>query len=172
MPIARETLAGLSGVGRSGQRTYEDAAGVAVQANFAVGELADTDSGQGQARRQERAWRKGRAVFELKDYRGQQGRKGKTYLAWQLPNGYSGTHRQRPLGRQKRINRELKDLVMKGMPGNVAETNEMQKLEKRYFPNGKLAAKAYGRNPEQALYWKQTRKKNGRSDLWQQLSNE
>ncbi len=68
----------------------------------------------------ERRWQ-GQAVFELTDYRGQQGRKGETYLAWQLPNSYLGQHQHRPKGRQKRINRELKDLVMQGMPGNVEE---------------------------------------------------
>ena len=43
----------------------------------------------------------------MKDFRGYQGKKGKTYLAWQLPNSYGGGHQQRPKGRQKRINRRL-----------------------------------------------------------------
>ena len=34
---------------------------------------------------------------------------------------------------------------MKGMPGNVEGTDETQMPEKIYFPNGKLAAKAYDR---------------------------
>jgi hypothetical protein len=59
MPIARETMATLSGVGRTSQRTYELAAGVDVRENFAIGELSETGS------RQELAWRKGRALFEL-----------------------------------------------------------------------------------------------------------
>lgn len=169
MPIARDTLAGLSGVGRSSQRAYEERAGIDVQANFAVGDLATKEN------QEKRAWAKGQALFELKDYRGQQGKKGKTYLAWQLPNSYSGQHRHRPWGRQKRINRELKDLVMKGMPGNVGETRETgvpcgtRKPEKVYYPNGKLVAKVYGRDPKQELYWKRHRTGNGRFDLWQQL---
>ncbi|MFQ5436007.1 MAG: hypothetical protein ACE5FD_14125, partial [Anaerolineae bacterium] len=113
MPIARDTLAGLSGVGQSSQRTYEARANVKVQANFAVGEVAREEN------REDRAWSQGQALFELKDYRGEQGKKGKIYLAWQLPNTYIGKHQHRPKGRQKRINRKLKDLVMKGMPGNV-----------------------------------------------------
>ncbi|MCC6606787.1 MAG: hypothetical protein IT327_26515 [Anaerolineae bacterium] len=163
MPIARETMVQLSGVGRSSQRVYEDRVGIAVQANFAVGEVTTKEKWE------KRAWQQGRALFELKDYLGQQGKKGKTYLAWQLPNSYRGQHRPRPRGRQKRINRKLKDLVMKGMPGNDEGTNKTQKPEKVYFPNGKLAAKAYGRDPERDLYWKRHRSGNGRFSVWQQL---
>ena len=162
-PIARETMEQLSGVGRSSQRAYEERVGVEVQANFAVGDISTKEN------LENRAWAKGQALFELKDYRGQQGKKGKTYLAWQLPNTYIGQHRHRPRGRQKRINRELKDLVMKGMPGNVGETGETRQPEKIYFPNGKLAARAYGRDPERELYWKRHQTGNGRFDLWQQM---
>ncbi|HRQ41606.1 MAG TPA: hypothetical protein PLD25_27110 [Chloroflexota bacterium] len=163
MPIARETMEQMSGVGRSSQRAYEERVGVEVQANFVVGDIATKEN------QENRAWVQGQALFELKDYRGQQGKKGKTYLAWQLPNTYLGQHRRRPRGRQKRINRKLNDLVMKGMPGNVGGTSETQKPEKVYYPNGKLAAKAYGRDPERELYWKRHRTGNGRFDLWQQL---
>jgi hypothetical protein len=165
MPIARETMAELSGVGRSSQRAYEERVGIEVQANFAVGDLSTKGN------QENRAWVQGQALFELKDYRGQQGKKGKTYLAWHLPNTYLGQHRHRPRGRQKRINRELKDLVMKGMPGNVERTSETQRPEKVYYPNGKLAAKAYGRDPERELYWKRHRTGNGRFDLWQQMGD-
>lgn len=187
-PIARDTLVGLSGVGQSSQRAYEARAKVKVQANFAVGEVAREEN------RENRAWTQGQALFELKDYRGEQGKKGKTYLAWQLPNTYIGQHQKRPRGRQKRINRKLKDLVMKGMPGNVGETSERQKTdtstnsklvanavekrEKIYFPNGKLAARAYGRGGrdvrQRELYWRMRRSvahKTAGSHfvLWQQL---
>jgi len=162
-PIARDTLSSLSGVGRASQRTYEGRAGVKVQANFAIGTVSTKES------KEDGAWRQGRALFELKDYRGQQGKKGKTYLAWQLPNTYIGQHQKRPRGRQKRINRELKDLVMKGMPGNAEGTKKTRRPEKVYYPNGKLAAKAYGRRPEQQLFWRRHRTRNGRFELWQQL---
>ncbi len=181
-PIARDTLTVVSGVGRVSQRAYEARTKTKVQRNFAVGETAEEVS------RERRAWQQGQALFELKDYRGEQGRKGKTYLAWQLPNTYIGRHQQRPQGRQKRINRELKDLVMKGMPGNVGEANEIPKLAaipeiaatsevaltKRYYPNGKLAARAYGRqaakvDSDRELYWRRHRTGNGRFDVWQKL---
>lgn len=173
MPISRSTLAELSGVGESSQRSYEAQADIEIQANFAVGERATKEN------HENRAWTQGQAVFELKDYRGQQGKKGQTYLAWQLPNSYIGAHSHRPKGRQKRINRELKDLVMKGMPGNVEETSDTRqpekgfakKLKKVFFPNGKLAARAYGRNPDQERYWRRHRTRNGRFELWQQLGN-
>lgn len=160
MPIARDTMERLSGVGRRSQRAYERRAGVKAQANFAVGDVATEEN------RQNRAWTQGRALFELVDCRGQQ-RKGRIYLAWQLPNSYIGQHSRRPKGRQKRINRELKDLVTEGMPGNVERTSE-----KCYFPNGKLAAIAYGRAPEQERYWRCCRTKNGRFVMWQQLGGE
>jgi hypothetical protein len=166
MPIARDTLAGLSGVGASSQRAYEARTGLNVQANFAVGDLSTKET------QEKHAWTKGQALFELQDFRGQQGRKGEIYLAWQLPNTYIGQHPKRPLGRQKRINRELKDLVMKGMPGNVGETSETNRLDKIYFSNGKLAAKIYGRDVERHLYWKRQRTGNGRFDLWQQWAGQ
>jgi hypothetical protein len=165
VPIARDTLAGLSGVGRSSQRAYEARVGLQVQANFAVGHMLTEEN------QEKQAWQQGAALFELKDYRGQQGKKGKTYLAWQLPNSYSGQHQQRPKGRQKRINRKLNDLVMKGMPGNVGGTNETCQAEKVYYPNGKLAVRAYGRDPERALYWEMNRTGNGRFAVWQSLGS-
>jgi len=196
MPIARDTLAGLSGVGQSSQRAYEARLGLTVQANFAVGEVSTEEN------QEKSAWQQGQALFALRDYRGEQGKKGKEYLAWQMPNSYGGQHQQRPFGRQKRINRELKDLVMKGMPGNVEGTSETQqpvpvakalstvaepvlstspdsaqalsqgkvkRPEKVYFPNGKLAVKACSRQPERALYWRRHRTAGSRFDLWQQL---
>jgi hypothetical protein len=162
-PIARATLTQLSNVSAQSQRTYEKRAGVIVLHNFAVGEQQSTQ------RLQERVWQRGGGVFELTDHIGQQGRKGRTYLAWQLPNSYRCTYQQRPKGQQKRINRKLKDLVMKGMPGNVEETRETQKLLKQYFPDGKLAAKAHGRCPEQELYWRRHRTRDRARMLWQAI---
>jgi hypothetical protein len=163
MPIARDTLTALSGVGRSSQRAYEDLVGLDVQTNFAVGEVSTKE------KQEKRAWQQGQALFELKDYRGHQGKKGRTYLAWQLPNSYLGQHQHRPKGRQKRINRKLKDLVTKGMPGNIDGTSETRQIEKVYYPTGMLAAKAYGRNSEHELYWQQQKGGNGRFAMWQQL---
>jgi hypothetical protein len=182
-PIARETLAGLSGVGRSSQRAYEQQTGVEVQANFAVGEAATEEN------QENRAWTRGQALFRLQDCYGRQGRKGKSYLAWQLPNSYVGQHQKRPKGRQKRINRELKDLVTRGTPGNVEETSgtcrpalragafravagKVERPAKVYYPDGKLAAKACGRDPKRELYWKRHRTGNSRFVVWQQMGGQ
>jgi hypothetical protein len=175
MPIARATLARISGVGRSSQRAYEARLGLKREANFAVGEV------ETEVRQEERAWRQGGALFELKDYRGQQGQEGRTYLAWQLPNSYAGQHPQRPKGRQKRINRQLQDLVMKGMPGNEEGKAGGRGPEgrgpggwglaeaKRYFANGRLAGRSFSRRraSEQGdCYWRGRRGGNGRYALW------
>jgi hypothetical protein len=121
---------------------------------------------------EERAYQKGPALFELEDYRGQHGRPGQHYLAWQLPNSYCGRHHQRPKGRQKRINRQLKDLVMQGMPGNVRATAEPQKPAKRYYPQGKLAAQQYGRDPDSERYWPQPQPPSRHSGIWQCLGGQ
>ncbi|MBK8989736.1 MAG: hypothetical protein IPM39_27370 [Chloroflexi bacterium] len=160
VPIARDTLAGLSGVGRSSQRAYEARLRLRPQANFAIGETAS------EMNKEERAWHQGQALFELRDYRGEQGKQGKSYLAWQLPNSYGGQHQQRPKGRQKRINRQLEDLVMKGMPGNIETEGEVQQPEKRYYPNGRSAGQARGPRVGDVRYWRQHKTKNGRFILW------
>ncbi len=163
MPIARDTLTRLSGAGRSSQRAYEARLRLRPQANFAVGETAS------ETNKEERAWHQGQALFELRDYRGEQGKQGKSYLAWQLPNSYGGQHQQRPKGRQKRINRQLRDLVMKGMPGNVETERDAQSPEKRYYPNGRSAGQARGLRVGDERYWRQHKTKNGRFTLWRPI---
>jgi hypothetical protein len=155
MPIARATLTAVTGVSRRGQQAYEKRTGIRTQANYAVGER------DGVAAAQQRTWRQGQAMFKLKDYRGYQGRRGRTYLAWQLPNSYSCPHDQRPQGRQKRINRKLADLFMKGMTGNGEG-----KVERRYWPTGKLAARAYSRSPAGGAYWPGQRLRGTKRRLW------
>lgn len=164
MPIARDTLTELSGVGRSSQRTYEAQAGVGVQTHYALGERLTA------ANEAERAWRQGTAVFQFCDYDGQQGKPGQTYLAWQLPNSYVGGHEQRPKGRQRRINRQLKDLVTKGTPGNVGGASGAQSSRQRYYAQGKQAIQAAARAPQQEVYWRERQAGrvmgDGRFALW------
>jgi hypothetical protein len=162
MPIARDTLATLSGVGGSSQRAYEARLRLRPQVNYAVGEVADP------TKEEERAWKQGEALFTLKDYRGEQGKQGRSYLAWQLPNSYRGQHQRRPKGRQKRINRQLKDLVMKGMPGNEERAAETYKPEKRYYPNGRSASQSRGPHIAEERYWRREGD-NGRSAIWHPL---
>jgi hypothetical protein len=176
-PIARETLTNLSGVGETTQRRYEqqlerEETAVHIQPNFAIGHKVS------QQELEEKSWQQGNALFTLEDFRGQQGPKGRQYVAWQLPNSYTGSHQHRPKGRQRRINRQLRDLVMKGMPGNEGEAVGARQpdpaRDKLYYPTGKLAAKAFNRRKVDQCYWRQVpanagMTRNGRYAIWQHL---
>lgn len=166
-PIARATVARLTAVNPRTQRRYEHKARVKRQAQFAIGAAATTESFQA------RGWAQGQAAFEFKDFKGQQGQRDKSYVAWQLPNSYVGPHAQQSKGRQKRINRTLTDLFMQGMTGNGQRT----RMTQRFFDNGRSAAKSYLRNPQQDHYWRGAG--NGRCDkaqlkryqLWQVMES-
>ena len=146
-PIARDTLADLSGVCPRSQAAYERRAGIVSRANIALGERVSALAPAGPAE-QERAWQQGRALFRLRDHRGLYGRAGATYLAWRLPNAYGPArgHQPRPRGQQKRINRHLADLFTKGMTGNGAA-----RIEKRFFGTAVAAVKA--RETAAVRYW-------------------
>ncbi len=143
-PIARTTIENVTNVQPRTQRRYERQAKVQRQAQFAIGTAATTDS------LQMRGWEQGQATFTFKDFNGQLGPQGKSFVAWQLPNSYVGPHAQLPKGRQKRINRTLTDLFMQGITGN----GQHPSVTRRFFDNGRQAAKAYLRNPEQDHYWR------------------
>ncbi|MCI0393936.1 MAG: hypothetical protein L0332_15825 [Chloroflexi bacterium] len=167
-PIARSTLQKLSHASRRAQRRYEKRAGVRRRPNIAIHQAAGDESDD-----QSQAWRHGRAFFRFTDHRGLLGPAGVTYNAWQLPNHYVGPHQQLAKGRQKRINRELADLFMKGMTGNGEErVNDRDFGGKRFYASGDLAAKGYGRNPDQDVYWPDDQVKSGRCRLWQLLSGQ
>jgi hypothetical protein len=111
-PISRRTLGKLSGAAANSQRNYERRAAVGRRPAIALGPpLTAADE-------HEIAWRRGRALFRLRDQAGRYGRPGVVYLAWQLPNEYTGPHATLPRGRQKRLNRALADLFHDGMTGN------------------------------------------------------
>ena len=133
-PIARATLTDLSALSGHTQRKYERQAGVTAQTNYSIGEkIGGTDA-------EERAWQNGRAAFTFKDKKGKQGQADSSYVAWQLPNSYAGPHAHRPRGQQKRINRKLADLFMKGMTGNGDKTMIAYR-PRRFFADGNKAAK-------------------------------
>ncbi|WP_374689439.1 hypothetical protein, partial [Promineifilum sp.] len=100
----------------------------------------------GSADAHEMAWRRGRALFRLRDRAGRHGRPGAVYLAWQLPNEYTGPHATLPRGRQKRLNRALADLFHDGMTGN----GEPQPT-RRFYGTAKAAALA---RHERERYWR------------------
>lgn len=158
-PISRRALTVLSGVGATSQRHYEEKTKVRTRANYAAGDVADAENGK------ERAWQVGRALFKLRDVNGRHGKTGRVYWAWRLPNSYAGPHQKASKGRQRRVNRELRDLVMQGMPGNGGETVACHvKPKRRYFDNGCQAAKVWNRKPAD-LYWRSSNG-NGRAGWW------
>lgn len=166
-PISRRTLQSLSNVGRRSQQAYEQRANIRVQRNDALGPVADSSN------RQELAWQRGTAHYQLTDYHGRHGPSRMVYLAWQLPNSYSGPHEPLPRGRQKRINRELVDLFTNGMTGNdalpierplaeqqpaIQQTAKQQstaaRFQQRYASDGKAAGLAARQGKAAStLYW-------------------
>lgn len=148
-PIARATLSQLSGLSPQTQRSYEKRVGVRPQANFALGELATPEN------QEEAAWQQGHAFFPFNDKNGQHGRTNSTYLAWQLPNDYTGPHQRQSKRRHKRLNRKLADLRQQGTVGNGP-------FRKQYFGNGCDAIKE---QKGQDVYWR-GRKQNRGGQIW------
>ena len=145
-PIARESLTAQFNISPHTQRSYERKARVRSHKNYAIGAKNASESAENTA------WHHGTAAFPFTDYLGKHGRPGTSYLAWQLPNHYFGPHQQACRGQQKRINRELADLFMKGMTGN--DNVPVEKISRRFCDNGRFAAKVYNRNQaEQDVYW-------------------
>jgi hypothetical protein len=141
-PISRGRLEQITGVPARTQREYDRAAGVVRQGNIAVGERYQTENSQ------ERAWRHGRAAFPYRDHEGRFGPAGSKYVAWRLPNSYEGPHDLGPVGRKKKINRQI-DLVNTGAQGNgLSERNS-----KIFHTNGLEAGKAYNRGGTADIYW-------------------
>ena len=175
-PIARESLTAQFNISPRTQRSYERKARVKSHKNYAIGSKETFESAENAA------WHHGTAAFPFTDHLGKHGRPGTSYLAWQLPNHYFGPHQQACRGQQKRINRELADLFMKGMTGNdndmvdgknslTAERRRTQRekrknsvfsasprlenIPRRFCDNGRFAAKVYNRNQaEQDVYWR------------------
>lgn len=154
-PISRETLESLSGIPGRTQLEYDRVALVERRRNIAIGERHTAENAQ------ERAWRHGRAAFHFIDTEGRQGRAGREYVAWHLPNSYRADYQRRSRGSRKRLNRKLADLVKKGIPGN-----DDRAVEKLFFPNGALAARQYNRDPEIDAYWRQGNPTRAGDLLW------
>jgi hypothetical protein len=139
-PISRSVLAKLTHIPTRTQRTYEQRTGVTSRANVAVGEGYTAEA------MQERAWQHGRATFKFVDSRGTTGAPNRTYIAWRLPNSYTGCHAQRPKGRQRKINRQI-DLVKPVAQGNGRPVRRL------FYRNGAVAGKAYNQDASRDAYW-------------------
>jgi hypothetical protein len=158
-PISRNTLESLSGIPGRTQLEYDRVARVERTRNISIGDRHTAENAQ------ERAWRHGRAAFHFIDTEGRQGRAGREYVAWHLPNSYRADYQRRSRGSRKRLNRKLADLVKKGIPGN-----DDRAVEKLFFPNGALASRQYNRDPEKDAYWRQEERTRAGGKLWRVMS--
>jgi hypothetical protein len=158
-PLSRECLKGITGIPDRTQRTYDHISNTKRERNMAIGPRYTPISAENQG------WQRGRGMFRFVDSQGQQGTPKREYVAWHLPNSYTGPHSTRCKGRQKRINRRLTDLVRKGMRGNSPE-----QVEKLFWPNGAAAGRAYNRNGENDAYWPQNRADREACLLWRVLA--
>jgi hypothetical protein len=146
-PISRSRLEEITQVPARSQRCYDRAAKVTRRDNIAVGERF------GAGAIQERAWRHGRAVFQLIDHHGRLGPKGNQYVAWRLPNNYEGPHDPAPIGRQKKINQEI-DLVNRRAQGNdLGRANARFVVDRLFHPNGAEAGRTFNRRGKDDAYW-------------------
>lgn len=154
-PISRDTLRSVTGLAERTQRVYDQVAKIKRQRNIAIGE------GYSQEKAQERAWLRGRGIFHFIDTKGLQGKVGREYVAWHLPNSYLTTYQHRSRGSRKRLNRKLNDLLMKGITGNTEVA-----VEKVFFATGALAVRQYNRDPHQDVYWQPDHSEKSKAGLW------
>jgi hypothetical protein len=161
-PISRKTLKKLSSATRRTQRLYEKRAGVRQKTNYALGPCHTAE------KEQRAAWQLGRAYFRFHDQKGTVGKPGQAYLAWQLPNSYTGPHDIESKSHRRRINRQLTDLLTIGITGNgeaAADADDGYR-KKMFYQHGSTAAKDYNRQPNQDIYWSSRVGQNGRYRLW------
>ena len=144
-PISRVSLTAVSGVSRRSQHAYERRAGVVVRPNIALGAPLNRHATETVA------WHHGRAAFVFTDRQGKQGKPGQQYLAWRLPNSYSGPHTRLGRGRQRQLNRQLVDLRHNGDAGNGRLAERWRR--RRYTANGVLAARCQKQAPQAWVYW-------------------
>ena len=175
-PISRVSLTAVSGVCRRSQHAYERRAGVVVRPNIAMGDALSQHTAQAAA------WHHGRAAFVFTDKQGKQGKPGQQYLAWRLPNSYSGPHTRLGRGRQRQLNRQLVDLRHYGDVGNgyfgracaepvaVLSVGRLADVwqRRRYTTSGVLAARCLRRQPEAWVYWQGPAGR--RASFWYMLS--
>lgn len=158
-PISRETLEKVTHVPTRTQRAYEKTAGISAKRNMAVGEQYSAETVQ------QRAWFHGRGVFDFIDHHGKQGPEKRHYVAWHLPNSYTGCHAGCSRGRQKKINQEI------GLVRGQARGNDFRR-QRLFHPDGATAAKTYNRDSSKDRYWHQDTRQhsaNGRGSsqcLW------
>ncbi len=138
-PIARATQRHHLHVPERSQRRYCQRLNLKRQRHIAIGKPYNKE------RMEQRLWGQGQATFAFLDSQGALGKKNGRYVAWQLPNSYGRRHQPSRMGRQKKLQRQLTDLVNQGARGNGENA-----VQRHYHPNGKAAARAAN---NQTAYW-------------------
>lgn len=159
-PVTRRKMESITGIPARTQRHYDRLAATKRRRNISIGGKRHT------AYQQDVAWEHGRGSFAFVDHHGRQGRRGATYMAWQLPNSYSSGLEATTKGRQRKHNRSL-DLVHKGVPGN-GET-----VRRLFYDSGSKAARAYNRHggADDSYYLSFLRTRSG-AGLWHVLERQ
>lgn len=133
-PVTRAVIEEVTGVPKSTQIAYEKAAGVETKTNVAI-----TGDKLTPERAETASWAHGHAFFEFVDWLGKRGRPGRGYIAWQMANSFGAVHGKAPKGRQRKINRQMTDLVITEARGNGRDVDQL------YYPDGAKAAAAYNK---------------------------
>lgn len=155
-PINRETLEKITGIPARMQRMYEAITGTGKQRNIAIGERHTAVNVE------TRAWTQGGAIFDFIDHHGRQGPAKRHYIAWHLPNSYTGCHDKLPKGRQRKINKRI-DLVNKRARGNGAGVGRIKHV---FYDGAVKAVKAHERDSEKDAYWHSETRHWKHKGLW------
>lgn len=154
-PISRAAIEAATAVPERTQRHYARVAGVIRQQNLEIGPRHTEET------EEEMAWRHGRSSFEFIDYHGRQGQPNARYRARQLPNSYPRRHQVGAGGRRRKINKQLNSLV-----NHEERGSQFRRVDKRYFANGRAAAREGGRPPETQAYWPENGRNAGCYRVW------
>ena len=173
-PISRLSLEIITSTSARSQATYEHIVRLEKRRCYAIGAPKTAQS------ERSTAWERGAATFTFVDHHGEQGKPGRAYMAWHLPNQYQSCHTHAPMGRTRKINRWLKhnnaqpnsstDLVETiRVRGNGDELE--QPIKRVFYPNGAAAVKASRKQESTSLYWtkpqtKRARQSQSTSQFW------
>lgn len=143
-PIARITIEAITGISERTQREYDRLLNIERTACFHVG-VPYTDDAFKAYR-----WKYGHG-FRYVDAHGQHGRRAASYVARRLGNLYHVKQQKHaPVGRKKKINRNLNDLVKLQAQGNEQDT-----IKKLYYSNGARAVNSMQtRGVGETIYWR------------------
>lgn len=116
---------------------------------------------------EKRGWSQGNATFSFIDHHGRQGPAKRHYVAWHLPNSYTGCHRVARRGRQRKINQQI-DLVEKRARGNGFEVDgaDVVPLTRVFHEDTKKAMVAYRKDGERDVYWGRHSRPRSGTDMW------